>query len=249
MSAVASEWIKLWTLRTVWWSLAAATLLMLAGSAQYALYAANGDLDPDLLRNGLVPAGATAVLAVGVAQFAFVAFAMLTTTSEFSTGTIRSTLTWTPSRGRLLLAKCTVVAAVVFVTGTLAALASAVAASPLLGDGADISPLTLIGDALSVGGYLTLLSVLATGLGAALRGPVVTLVTLILLLLIVPALLRTPDIHFLNRLADALPGEAGTYFLRGDTSAYPTPIALLILTTWTLAAALTGWRSLTNRDA
>jgi len=111
-AAIGAEWTKLWTTRTVWWALVAAVVLMLGGAGQYALYADNGDLPADLLRNGAVPAGTIAVLAVGIAQLAFVGLAMLVMTSEYSTGTIRATLTWIPSRGRLLLAKCTVVAAV-----------------------------------------------------------------------------------------------------------------------------------------
>lgn len=246
-SAVATEWTKLWTTRTVWWALSAALLLMLAGAAQYAIFAGNGDLEPELLRDGRVPAGTIAVLATSIAQLAFIALAMLAMTGEYSTGTIRATLTWIPSRGRLLLAKCAVVAAVTFVAGTVAALLGGLVALPLLG--ADGSTDGLAGRAVAVGAYLTLLAVLATGLGAALRGPVVTIVVLLMLLVVVPPILMTPDTAVLDAIADSMPGVAGDHFLHGDTDPYPPAVALLIVAAWAAAATLLGWRALRRRDA
>jgi ABC-2 type transport system permease protein len=249
-AAIGAEWTKLWTVRTVWWALLAALVLMLAGAGQYALYADNGDLPPELLlHDGRVSAGSVAVLAVGIAQLAFVALAMLTMTSEYSTGTIRATLTWIPSRGRLLLAKSVVVGAVTFVTGSIAGLLGALAAVPVLGDHGESGAAGIAADALAIGAYLTLLGVLATGLGAALRGPVVTLVVILLLVVVLPPLLQVPDVAALNAVADALPGVAGGHFLRGDADPYPAVVGLVILGAWAVAAALAGWRVLHRRDA
>jgi ABC-2 type transport system permease protein len=248
-AAIGAEWTKLWTTRTVWWALIAAVVLMLAGAGQYALYADNGDLPADLLRNGDVPAGTIAVLAVGIAQLAFVALAMLVMTSEYSTGTIRATLTWVPSRGRLLLAKSAVVAAVTFVAGTAVGLLGALVAIPVLGRHGDAGAGRILVDALAIGGYLTLLAVFATGLGAALRGPVITLVLILLLVVVLPPLLQVPDLAVLNAIADGLPGVAGNHFLHGDTDPYPAVVGLLILAAWAIAASLTGWRMMHRRDA
>lgn len=249
-SAIGAEWTKLWTTRTVWWALTAAALLMGAGAGQYAIYADNGDLSPDLVRaDGLVSAGTIAVLAVGFAQFALIALAMLVMTSEYSTGTIRATLAWIPSRGRLLLAKSMVVAAVTLVAGTVLGIVGAVVAAPLLGDGGDVRVAPIVGDAVAIGGYLALIAVFATGLGAALRGPVATLVAIFLLVVVIPPVLVLPDLTVLNRLADALPGVAGNHFLRGDTDPYPPAVGLLIVAAWAVAALLAGWWAMRRRDA
>ncbi len=248
-AAIDAEWTKLWTTRTVWWALGAAILLMLAGAAQYAIYADNGDLSPELLRDGVIPAGLIAVQAVGIAQLAFLALAMLVMTSEHTTGTIRATLAWIPSRGRLLLAKSAVVFAVTFVAGTVAGLLGALAAAPLLGDLGDTAAGGIARDALKIGAYLALLAVLATGLGAALRGPVLTLVVVLMLTVVIPPLLQVPDVSVLNALADSMPGVAGNHFLLGDTDPYPPVAGLLILAAWAAAAALTGWQCLRRRDA
>lgn len=245
-AAIGAEWTKLWTTRTVWWALVAALVLMAAGAGQYAIYAGNGDLDPALLRDGLVPAGTIAVLALGFAQLAFIALAMLVMTGEYSTGTIRATLTWMPSRGRLLLAKSAVVAAVTFVAGTVAGLLGAVVAVPLLGDlGDGVS----LGRVFAIGVYLALLGVFAVGLGAVLRGPVVTLVVLLMLVVVLPPLLQVPDVAALNAIADGLPGVAGNHFLMGDSDPYAPVVGLVILTGWAVAAFVAGRRELTRRDA
>jgi ABC-2 type transport system permease protein len=248
-AAVGAEWIKLWTTRTVWWALTAAGVLMAAAAGQYALYAGNGDLDPALLHDGRAPAGTIAVLGVGITQLAFAALAMTVITTEYSTGTIRATLAWIPSRGRLLLAKCTVVAVVTFVAGTLAGVLGALVATPVLGDHGETPVAATARDAVAIGGYLALLAVLATGLGAALRGQVVTLVVLLLLVVVLPPLLQMPDLAVLNAIGDALPGVAGDHFLHGDADPYPAAVGLVILAAWAAGAAITGWRVMCRRDA
>ncbi|MBL7256164.1 ABC transporter permease [Paractinoplanes lichenicola] len=242
-AAIGAEWTKLWTTRTVWWALLSALVLMAAGAGQYALYAGNGDLPASVFRDGLVPAGSIAVLALSFAQLAFLALAMLAMTSEFSTGTIRSSLTWVPARGRLLLAKCAVVAAVTFVTGVVAGLLGSLVARPLLDDlGTSAGVLT---QSLKIGLYLAVLGILAVGLGAALRGPVLTLVVLLLLIVVVPPLLQVPDIAVLNAVADAMPGVAGNHFLEGDSPL----VGLAIVSAWAIAAVLAGRAVLQRRDA
>ncbi|WP_250009605.1 ABC transporter permease [Actinoplanes sp. M2I2] len=246
-AAIGAEWIKLWTTRTVWWSLAAALVLMAAGAAQYALYAENGDLDATVLRDGRVPAGNVAVLALSFAQLAFVALAMLAMTSEYSTGTMRATLTWVPSRVKLLLAKSAVVAAVTFVAGAVAGIVGGLIAKPLLGDLGEAGGIPPT--ALRIGAYLALLGVFAVGLGAALRGPVVTLVVLLMLIVVLPPLLQVPDVAVLNGIADALPGVAGNHFLLGDSDPYAPGLGLLIVAVWAVGGFVLGCRELDRRDA
>ncbi|MEU4565245.1 ABC transporter permease [Micromonospora sp. NPDC023956] len=248
-AAIGAEWTKLWTTRTVWWALGAAAMLMAAGAGQYAIYAGNGDLAPALLSDGRVPVGTVAVLAVGVTQLAFVALAMLVVTSEYSTGTIRATLAWIPSRGRLLLAKCAVVGTVTLVAGTAVGLLGALVAAAVLGDLGDTGAVAIGADALGIGAYLMLLAVFATGLGAALRGPVVTLVVVLLLVVVLPPLLQVPDLTLLDRIADSLPGVAGNHFLLGEADPYPALVGLLVLAAWAVAAVLAGWRVMHHRDA
>ena len=57
-----------------------------------------------------------------IAQIAAVVLGALVVTTEYGTGMIRSTFAAVPSRGRVLAAKAVVVAAVLFVVGTVTAL-------------------------------------------------------------------------------------------------------------------------------
>jgi ABC-2 type transport system permease protein len=249
MSAMSAEWTKLWTTRTVWWALFGAAMLMAAVAAQYAVYVDNGDLAPPETASGLVSGGAVAALAADIAQFALIALAMLVVTSEYSTGTIRSTLTWIPSRGRLLLAKCAVVGAVTFVAGILLGVLGAGAATPLLGERADPAVGSITDHAIHIGLYLAAIGVFAAGLGAAFRGPVITLVTIFLLLVVVPPIVTMPESEAFDRVADLLPGVAGSHFMRGDGDTYPPAVGLLVVAVWAVAAVLAGWRVMSRRDA
>lgn len=245
LSAVRAEWTKLWTVRTAWWSLFAATVLMVAGAGQNAIYVNHGDY---LSERGLTRAGpgTVAVLSVELVQFAVLALAMLSITGEYSTRTITASLAWVPSRGRFLLAKGAVVLAVTAAAGLLLGVVGVAMGALVLerpGDGA------VAADVLAIGAYLAAISVLTLGLGAALRGPVITLIAVFLLLAVAPPMLRLADVGVLNAVADALPGAAGMHFLRGETDPYPPAVGLLIMVMWAGAALLLGWRVLRRRDA
>ncbi|MEN3611704.1 ABC transporter permease [Plantactinospora sp. ZYX-F-223] len=248
--AIASEWTKLWSVRSVWWCLLSSVLLMGATAGQLAIYVANGNTDDEPANDrGVLAAGRIAVDAVELTQFAVIALALLVITSEYSSGTIRTTLQWIPSRARLLLAKSTVVAGVTFGTGLLLGGLGAAVAAPVLGEWGRFELGETVGYALGLAGYLALIGLFTLGLGAALRSAVGTLVTVFLLLAIVPTTLRLPDLGPLNAIADALPGSAGLHFLHGESDPYPAAAGLLIVAGWVVAALLAGLAVLRRRDA
>lgn len=152
---------------------------------------------------------------VGLTQYAVLALGLLVITSEFTSGTIRTTLQCTPSRGRVLLAKAAVTGTVTFVLGLLLGVVGAAVAGPVLGRWGTAPTGGTIGDVLAVAAYLALVSVLALGLGAALRSAVLALTVLVATLMIVPLSLQEPDIAVLNRIADAFPGSPGALPGRG----------------------------------
>jgi ABC-2 type transport system permease protein len=248
--AIASEWTKLWSVRSVWWSLLASALLMGAAAAQFAIYVANSNTNPDRTDDqGIVSYGSVAFSALDLAQFAIIALAMLMITSEYATGTIRATLQWTPVRIRVLAAKATVVGAVTFVIGALLMALSCAAAAPLLGDWGRFEIGEAIRDALAVGAYTSLISLFTLGIGAALRSAVGTLTMVFLILAVVPAMMDILDNPVVERVTDAMPGVAGGHFLHGDTEPYPPVVGRALLAGWALAALLAGWAVMRRRDA
>jgi len=234
-ATIASEWTKLWSVRSTWWALVGALALMLLSSVQVAFW-----VNDDPANHS---ASDVAVSAFAVAQLALLAVAMLAVTSEYSHRTIRATLQWTPARTRVLLAKAAVVAAVTAATGAVLAISGTVTATPMLPD-----PTFEVRDILAVTVSAGLLGLLAVGLGAALRGAVVTLIVLFLLLVLVPPLLTAPDISALTWIADLTPGPAGSHFLNGDTDPYPPLVGLGIAMAWSVGALVAGGAVLKRRD-
>jgi ABC-2 type transport system permease protein len=239
-TTIASEWTKLWSVRSTWWALIGALALMALSSMQVAMWVDNGDTAFERQSASDVAANAFAV-----AQLAVLAVAMLAVTSEYSHRTIRATLQWTPARTRVLLAKAAVVAAVTAATGAVLAIGGTAVAAPILTD----APAIEIGDLAAITVSAALLGLLALGLGTALRGAVLTLVVLFLLLVVVPPLLATPDIAALTWIADLSPGPAGGHFLAGYTDPYPPVVGALIMAAWSVAALSAGRAVLRRRDA
>lgn len=248
--AVAAEWTKLWSVRSTWWTLVAALVTMAATAAQLAIYAVNANTDDDPTVNpGVLDVGDVVAGSLELTQFVVIGLGLFAITSEFATGTIRTTLRCTPSRGRVLAAKAVVVGAVTFGVGLLLGAVGAGVARPVLGEWG-LAPLGVtVTDIVACAGYLALVSVLALGLAAALRSPVLTLTVLLALLYLVPLSLQEPDITVLTRIADAFPGVAGTHFLAGDTEPYPAAVGLLLLAGWAGAALALGRWALARRDA
>ncbi|MGC5329262.1 ABC transporter permease subunit [Micromonospora sp. DT62] len=250
MNTISAEWTKVWSVRSTWWSLLAGVLLMAATAGQLAIYAANANTNDDPADDaGIVTVGSVVIGSVELTQYAVLALGLLVITSEFTSGTIRTTLQCTPSRGRVLLAKAVVTGAVTFALGLLLGAVGALVARPVLGRWGAAPAGGTVGDVLAVATYLALVGVLALGLGAALRSAVLTLIVLVATLMIVPLSLQEPDIAVLNRIADAFPGVAGGHFLAGDTDPYPAQVGLLLLAGWAGAALLLGRAALRRRDA
>ncbi|MGW0433052.1 ABC transporter permease [Micromonospora sp. NPDC003197] len=248
--AIASEWTKLWSVRTTWWAMLASVLLMAATSGQLAIYAANANTNDDPADDpGVVTVGRIVIDSMELTQYAVLAVALLVITAEYATGTIRATLQWTPSRTRMLLAKATVVGAVTFPLGLLLGVVGVAVARPVLGEWGSVPVGETVGDVVAVAGYLALIGVFTLGLGAALRSAVLTLTVLFLSLMIIPLSLQEPDISVLTWIADLLPGVAGVHFMRGDTDPYPPVVGLLLLAGWAVVALFAGRLVLRRRDA
>lgn len=248
--AVAAEWTKLWSVRSTWWTVLAAAVTMAATAVQLAIYAVNANTDDDpTVGPGVVGVGEIVAGSLELTQYVVLALGLFAVTSEYATGTIRTTLRCTPSRGRVLLAKAVVVGGVTFLVGLLLGAIGAAVARPALGEWGRAPLGGTVRDLVASAAYLALVGVLALGLATALRGAVLTLTVLLALLMIVPLSLQEPGITVLTRIADGFPGVAGNHFLAGDTDPYPAAVGLLVLAGWAAAALALGRRALSRRDA
>ncbi|MFD3501606.1 ABC transporter permease [Streptomyces sp. NPDC058676] len=233
-----SEWHKLWTLRSTWITLVATSALTLTmGAGISAAYDGSGEAELD-----------TVVLVLLGTQFAQVnlgVLGILATAGEYSTGQIRATMTAVPSRLPVLWSKAAVLAAVAFVLTLWTNLLTFPLAQSFLAGTDHAASLgdpgilrALVGNAAG----LTLLTVLALGIGALARSVPIATGAFIGLVMIVPEVLAMLPYDLVDDAVRYFPGRA----LETLTTAQPMPgsaspgtalLAMLLWTTATLAAA------------
>ncbi|MFI8259185.1 MULTISPECIES: ABC transporter permease [unclassified Streptomyces] len=161
--AVASEWTKLISVRSTVWTLGSMVLLVVGIGVLAVSETRASDYQE-------VPLTAPALFGLLVGQIPVMVLGVLTITSEYGTGMIRTTLTAAPDRARVLTAKYLVFAGVAF-----AAVAGSVAtvglASAILRGGAGSGAHGGGEWARALAGcvYVTLLGILALAIGAMLR--------------------------------------------------------------------------------
>jgi ABC-2 type transport system permease protein len=248
--AVASEWTKLWTVRSTWLNLASAVVLTALLGTQYGFGTAydNSHLEPGQSAE-LTPVGEVAISVTMIVQIVVAALAMLTITSEYSTGSIRSTLQWTPVRRNVLLAKAIVLAPVVFACSVLLGAIGALTGGLAMGEWALLEGAELTVDLLSIAVYLTLASLFTLGLGVLIRSAVGTLTAAFLLLMVVPLMLGQSGYAVAVWSAALLPGGAGQNFLTGSTDPLAPAVSLAILFAWAVGGLYVGVKVLQHRDA
>lgn len=208
-------------MRATWWNLAVGLLLTVAFAA---MVGASADASAKKGVDVTMPAPHHASQAFLISQLTIVVLATLALTSEYSSGSIRTTLQSVPARGRMLRSKTLVVAAVVVASGFVFSLLGTLVAAPLMGDYGDYSSGQLFGTALGAGVYLALLAVMAIGLGTVLRSAAGTITTLIMVLLALPQLMGVVGAKWLETASDYMPSVAGTVLLTQDSDPYaPAP--------------------------
>ncbi|MET7462989.1 ABC transporter permease [Nonomuraea sp. NPDC005501] len=257
--AVGAEWVKLWSVRSTWWCLAAATVLMVLSALML-----GGATVTDMVREGVAGARLTAsepaVSATSFVQFALVAMAMLAVTSEYASGGIRATLQATPIRGRVLAAKALVVAPVMVAAGVVSGGAATVAVYAVLsadvfGGLVELPPAEVALDLLRMGVFFALVAVMAVGVGAAMRSAAGTLTVMFMLLMGLPLMLLMTGSQAALEASMRMPLFAGLAFmgstdnLTGGPIPYTAAEGLAWLAGWTAAALAAGHALLRRRDA
>src|SRR5690606_2857634 len=128
-----SEWVKFRSLRSLWWTLLAmvtlsVTVTLLVSSGEPADYAALSAEE----RREWDPTGLS-LTSFFVGQLAVCLLGVLTVTSEYATGTIRTSLAAMPRRGRLLAAKTLVLAGVALAAGQVTSFACFLTGQAMIG--------------------------------------------------------------------------------------------------------------------
>ncbi|ONI73585.1 ABC transporter permease [Kribbella sp. ALI-6-A] len=248
--SMAAEWTKLWSVRSSWLNVIGAIALTGLLGLQLGFSAAYERENPgpgQVVEPATV--GAMAIGALMIVQVVIAAFAMVPVTSEYATGSIRSTLQWTPVRRDVLLGKALVLAPVLFVYGALLGLVAAIGAGLAAGQWADWNASALVTDLAKIGAYSLLAGLFTAGIAFVIRNTAGTLTAAFLLLLVVPLMLGQSSIRALQWLAALLPGGAGEAFLSGSGDLMSPALSFAVLVAWAIGGLALGLRVLQRHDA
>ena len=250
---VRSEWTKLRSLRSTGYTLLAATAMLIAfGIIDCASIVANWATLSAKEKASVDPLLAS-LRGIDGAQLAVGILGVLVITGEYATGMVRSTFSAVPKRLPVLWAKATVFGVVSLVLTVPAALIAFFASQSIL-DGQHVSiafshpgvPRAVIGAAL----YLTVLGLLALGLGALIRNTAGAIAALVATVFVLPALISALPRNLKDTIAPYLPTNAGGAI----TSIHPDPHTLApwtgfgVLCAYTAATLLCAALLLTRRD-
>jgi len=190
-----------------------------------------------------------------LAQILAVVLGAMIVTGEYATGMVRATLTATPRRGRVLLAKALVLSGTLFVVGTVTAVVGYLAGNWFLdrhGVGLSLTDDGVLRSLLGCGLYLAGLGLLAAGVGLLVRHTAAALSIVLGVVFVVgtmAGLLPGAWGEWVNKL---MPGNAGSVV------AAPVPFDPTLLGPWTgfavfaaeIAVVLAvGYASFRRRDA
>jgi ABC-2 type transport system permease protein len=255
LGVIRSEWIKLRSLRSTWFSLLATFLIIDGlGTLFSALRAHHLGRGPNVV---LLNYDTTQISLRGVflAQLAVGVLGVLVISGEYGTGMIRSSLAAVPRRQPVLLAKALVFAAVVFVVSLVATFVGF-----LLGQQAQASThfqatLSTPGALRAIFGaaiYLTLIGLLAVGLGFVVRNTAGAIATLFAIVLVAPLLASALPSPYDSDVTKYLPLTAGNRVIstvNPDANTLGPWAGIGITALYALVALVAGAVVLRRRDA
>lgn len=256
-TALQAEWTKLRTVGGTGWLLLAAVVVTagLSAAAVAATRCPTGDCGVDATKLSLT--------GVQLGQAVVAVLAVLTVSTEYSTGMIRTTLTAMPRRTTVLAAKATVLTAAVLVTAPIGVLGSVLAGRLILpGHGFTAArgypPLSLNdGPTLRAAAgtvlYLSLIGLLSVGIATLIRDSAAAIGTVLGLLYLFPIVLQVvTDPTVKRHLQQIAPSNAGLT-IQATIGLHNLPISpwagLGVLPAWAAGALLTGGALLEIRDA
>jgi ABC-2 type transport system permease protein len=249
---IRSECIKLRSLRSTWFSLLAAIVIIVGLGALFSSLRAHrfGRFD----RLGFDPT-LVSLRGVFLAQLAIGVLGVLVISGEYATGMIRSSLAAVPHRQPVLLAKALVFAVTVFVISEVAALAAFLVGQRALASThlqATLSTPHAERAIFGAGLYLTLVGLLAVGLGFLIRNTAGAIATLFGILLVLPILADALPSPYSTDVSKYLPLNAGTQIM-STTRPDPTMLApwtgVGIMAVYALVALICGAFVLQHRDS
>jgi ABC-2 type transport system permease protein len=253
-NVLRSEFTKLRSVRSTYWTLFAAVIFTLGlsviasivVSGNYASFSPGrqADFEPTQLSLG----------GLNLAQIAIGVLGVLTITSEYGTGMIRATLSAVPQRRMMLAAKALVFAATALAVGLIASFVAYLVGQAILTGSA---PHSSLGDphvllAVAGGGlYLAALGLLGLGLGAIIRASAGAISALFGLLFVPPIITALLPQSWSDTINPYLPFNAGhqIFAVRHDPGSLGSWAGFGVFCIYAAVALAAGAVVIKRRDA
>ncbi|MHB2028112.1 MAG: ABC transporter permease subunit [Acidimicrobiales bacterium] len=249
-----SEWIKFRTVRSTIWGVAITFVLTIGiGALITTAIRARWNSEGAIHSLSFDPV-TTSLGGTLFAQFAVGVIGALFITSEYSSGSIRSTLTAIPRRLELIFGKLVVLAGSMFVVTELACFATFLIGQAIyLGvvPTASLSNSNVLRAVLFGGIYLTLLSLLGFGLGLILRQSAACISVFTSLLLVLPIVSFLLPTSWQNTFSKFEPSTLGQTMLSPTTplNDFSPVTSLVLLTLYVVVVLVIGATMMQRRDA
>ncbi|WP_298443148.1 ABC transporter permease [Ferrimicrobium sp.] len=249
-----SEWIKIRSVRSTVWTLVAmvGVTIGLSALATFAI-ASSWHHMPLVERMSFDPANLS-LSGMSLGQLSIGVLGIIIFTSEFATGTIRSTFAAVPSRPRVLAAKAIVFGAIVLVISEAVAFVSFFLGQAIL---SGKTPTTTLGHpgvlriVIGSGLYLTILGLVALGIGVIIRHTAGAIATFVGLVMVLPLLVLLLPHSITNDINRFLPSTIVSVVARivPPPRTFSPWIGLLVFFGYAVALLVIGGWTLVKRDA
>ena len=250
--AISSEWVKLKSVRSTMWSLAATVgfTVGLGMLFSYAFLHRDANDARDVLR---FDPTSRALQGVFLAQLAVGVLGVLTMSSEHSTGMIRSSIAAVPQRRVLLTAKAIVLGTVTLVIGMSASFLAFFAGQAILATqhfGVSINDPGVLRAVLGAGTYLTMIALFGLAIGTIVRRTPGAISALFAIVLIFPLLAEAFPAPWNIRIGRLLPLNAGQamFTVRVEPDLLTPRGGLVVFSVWLVGAYILATGLLTKRD-
>jgi ABC-2 type transport system permease protein len=255
VDVVRSEWTKLRTVRSTYWTLLVAAAGMVGFGALLCVAYVRHNTS-DAAPAGFDPAGYS-LNGFFLAQLAIGTLGVVVITGEYQTGSIRATLAATPQRTLILAAKAAVFATTAGLTGVIASLASFLVGQNILAQKhlqTHLSDPAALRSVLGAGLYLAVLGLFGLGLGVLIRRTAGAIATLVALILVLPVLIQGLPADWQDAITRYLPSVAGQAIIGHTRFTLPghqlSPwTGLGLFTAYTAATLTAAAITLNRRDA
>ena len=253
-----AEWTKIRSVRSTVWTLGLFVVITIGLTALFSWLSESHWTGPQApARDARIvadPVGFIFGAGIGLGQLTICVLGVLVISTEYSTGVIRASLLAVPKRWPMLAAKIAVFALLIFVLAEIVAFVSFFLGSAILHSRVQvaISDSGVLRAVIGAGLYLTVLGILALGIGGLIRhtaGAISTAIGVVLVLPILTSLLPSSWGAHINAY---LPEQAGTLIththqVSGDLLSPWQGFAVMCV--WTiLVIAAAAWL-LERRDA